>query len=138
MRRFKVLFQDNAELAALSDRADSLAVSQKIWQAVVPDPLKLFTQAGGIKHKRLTVYADNGAVGAKIKLLLPSLLIKLQKQGIEVTSIRVEVQVKSARRIVKTTRTLSANASSQLESLAQELRGSPLGEALARLSSRKG
>jgi hypothetical protein len=136
MRRINVLFKD-AELATLSGRADSLAVSQKIWQAVVPDPLKQLTQAGTIKHKRLTVYADNGAVAAKIKLLLPSLLIKLQKQGLEVTSIRVEVQVKSsARKQAKTPRSISPQASSRLSALAQELEGSPLGEVLARLSGR--
>ena len=138
MRRINAFFKDNAELSALSGRADSLAVSQQIWQAVVPDPLKQFTQAGAIKHKRLTVYADNGAIAAKIKLLLPSLLINLQKQGLEITSIRVEVQVKSsARKPAKTPRSISAQTASRLSSLAQELQGSPLGEVLARLSGRR-
>lgn len=137
MRRINALFKNNAELAALSDRVDSLAVSQKIWQTVVPDPLKQFTQAGSIKYKRLTVYADNGAIAAKVKLLLPSLLIKLQKQGLEITSIRVEVQVKSSlRKTAKTLRSISPGASTRLRKLAQELEGSPLGEVLARLSSR--
>ena len=137
MRRINALFSNNAELAALSGRVDSLAVSQKIWQTVVPDPLKQFTQAGGIQHKRLTVYADNGAIAAKVKLLLPSLLIKLQKQGLEITSIRVEVQVKSPpRKTAKTPRSISPGASSRLRELADELDGSALGEALARLSSR--
>ena len=137
MRRINALFRNNAELAALSGRVDSLAVSQKIWQTVVPDPLKQFTQAGGIKHKRLTVYADNGAIAAKVKLLLPSLLIKLQKQGLEITSIRVEVQVKSSpRKIAKTPRRISPGASSRLRELADELDGSALGEVLARLSNR--
>ncbi|HYG32228.1 MAG TPA: DciA family protein [Methylophilaceae bacterium] len=137
MRRINSLFNDNAELAALAGRADSLAVSQKFWRAVVPDPLKLFTQAGGIQHKRLTVYADNGAIAAKVKLSLPSLLIKLQKQGLEVTSIRVEVQVKSSpRKLAKQPRSISAQTSSRLRALAQELDGSALGEALARLARR--
>lgn len=138
MRRINALFKDNAELSALSGRADSLTVSQQIWKAVVPDPLKQFTQAGALKHKRLTVYADNGAVAAKVKLLLPSLLINLQKQGLEITSIRVEVQVKStARKPAKTPRSISPAASSRLNALAQELEGSPLGEVLARLSGRR-
>lgn len=138
MRRINALFKDNAELAALSGQADSLAVSQKIWQTVVPDPLNNFTQAGGIKHKRLTVYADNGAIAAKIKLLLPSLLKKLQKQGLEVTSIRVEVQVKSSsRKHEKTPRSISPLASSSLEKMAEQLHGSALGEALARLARRR-
>jgi hypothetical protein len=137
MRRINALFKGNAELAALAGRADSLAVSQKIWQTVVPDPLKQFTQAAGIQHKRLTVYADNGAIAAKVKLMLPSLLTKLQKQGLEITSIRVQVQVKSSsRKAIKTPRSISPLASSRLRALAEELDGSELGEILARLSSR--
>ena len=137
MRRFSALFKDNAELAALSGHADSLTVSQKIWDATVPEVLRQFTQSGAVKHKRLTVYADNGTVAAKIKLLLPSLLNKLQKQGLEVTSIRVEVQVKShPRKPPKTERSISPQAASRLSALADELSGTALGEALAKLSRR--
>ena len=137
MRRLNALFKENAELVALSGLADSLAVTQKNWNAVVPATLLPYCQTGGIKHRRLTVYADNGAVAAKIKLLLPSLLTKLQKQGVEVTSIRVEVQVKSApRAVTKAPRRISAKAASQLAELADELSGTVLGEALTRLSRR--
>jgi hypothetical protein len=137
MRRFNVLFKENTELAALLGQADSLTASQKIWNTILPDALKPFTQAGSVKHKRLTVYADNGAVAAKIKLLLPSLLTKLQKQGLEVTSIRVEMQVKSSpRKSVKPMRSISPEAASSLRKLADELSGSALGEALAKLSRR--
>lgn len=137
MRRFNVLFKENPELAALLGQADNLTASQKIWNTILPDALKPFTQAGSVKHKRLTVYADNGAVAAKIKLLLPSLLTKLQKQGLEVTSIRVEMQVKSSpRKSVKPVRSISPEAASSLRKLADELSGSALGEALAKLSRR--
>jgi hypothetical protein len=137
MRRFNVLFKENPELAALLGQADSLTASQKIWNTILPDALKPFTQAGSVKHKRLTVYADNGAVAAKIKLLLPSLLTKLQKQGLEVTSIRVEMQVKSSpRKSVKPVRSISPEAASNLRKLADKLSGSALGEALAKLSRR--
>ncbi|WP_234406105.1 DciA family protein [Methylobacillus glycogenes] len=95
-------------------------------------------QAGSITHKRLTVYADNGAVAAKIKIMLPSLILWLQKQGLEVTSIRVEVQVKSTHnKPAKPPRTLSPAAAASLEKLAAELHGSALGDAIARLSSRR-
>lgn len=135
MRRINALFKENAELAILSDQASSLTAAQKIWSSAVPDALKPFIQAGAIKHKRLTVYADNGAIAAKIKMLLPSLLIKLQKQGLEVTSIRVEVQVKSgSRKTAKDVRTLTPQASAQLSALADELGDSALGAALARLA----
>jgi hypothetical protein len=137
MRRFNALFKQNTELAALLDQADSLIVPQKIWDTVVPETLKPFTQAGCVKHQRLTVYADNGAVAAKIKLLLPSLITKLQKQGLEVTSIRVEMQVKSSpRKPAKATRSISPEAASSLGNLADKVSGSALGVALAKLSRR--
>ena len=141
MRRFSALFRENAELKALSGQADSLTVSQKLWNATVPEILKRFTQAGAIKHKRLTVYADNGAVAAKTKLLLPSLLMQLQKLGLEITSIRVEVQVKSEpRKPVAPLRTVSSPAAAELESLAEKLSnsdpGSRLSKILIRLSRR--
>lgn len=135
MRRIDALFKENAELAILSGQAQDLNASQKIWQAVVPDILKPCTAAGAIKHKRLTVYADNGAIAAKLKLLLPSLLIKLKKQGLEVTAIRVQVQVKSApQKPAKPARRIPAQAAKKLDALAGELGDSPLGEALARLA----
>ena len=137
MRQIKALFKENAELLALSDHADSLTASQTIWNSIVPDALKPHTQASHVKHKRLTVYANNGAVAAKIKLLLPNLLTKLQKQGVEITSIRVEVQVQSTARLKpKKQRLVSPNAAKCLSSLAEKLGDSPLAEVLARLSNR--
>lgn len=137
MRRIDALFKENAELAILSGQANSLTASQHIWSSVVPVALKPFTQAGAVKHKRLTVYADNGAVAANIKMLLPSLLIKLQKHGLEVTSIRVEVQVKcGVRNTPKPARTVPVHAAARLQALADELNGSELAAALARLAQR--
>ena len=138
MQRFNALFKENAELVTLSERANNLTASQKIWNSAVPDALRPFTRAGAVKHKRLTVYADNGAVAAKIKFLLPSLLIKLQKQGLEVTAIRIEVQVKSApRKPGQKARTVPAQAAAGLQALATKLGDSELGAALSRLARRR-
>ncbi|MDZ4099694.1 MAG: DciA family protein, partial [Methylophilaceae bacterium] len=100
--------------------------------------LSPYTQAGEVIHKRLTVYASNGAVAAKVKLLLPSLLTKLQKHGLEVTSIRVQVQVQSsARKPQKPVRKLSATAANELKKLADNLdKGSSLASTLNKLAAR--
>ena len=125
----------NSALSTLAEKAQALNVAQKIWHEAVPAPLKSCTQAGSIQHKRLTIYAENGAVAAKIKMLLPSLLSKLQKQGLEITSIRVQVQVQSkAEKASKPSRHLSESASKSVQSLAQQLEGTALGDALTRLS----
>lgn len=127
----------NSALSKMAEKAKALTSLQKIWNEIVPAQLKSYTQAGNIEHKRLTVHVDNGAVAAKIKLLLPSLISKLQKQGIEVTSIRVQVDVQSkTEKAAKPARHLSDNASKSIESLAIQLEGSELGDVLARLAKR--
>ena len=137
MRRIRALFKDNTELQTLISHAGDLTALQTIWASVVPQPLREFTQAAGLKHRRITVFADNGAVAAKIKLLAPTLLKNLQIKGVEVTSIRVEVQVKSvARRAPKTQRHLSQQAAGSLSGFAESLPDSPLRSALERLAQK--
>jgi hypothetical protein len=138
MQRLNAFLNNNADLANISRKTQNLTACQKIWDAVAPETLSPFTQAGEINHKRLTVYASNGAVAAKVKLLLPSLLTKLQKHGLEVTSIRVQVQVQSsARKPQKPVRKLSNNAANALSKLADKLdKDSPLASTLNKLAAR--
>ena len=138
MQRINTFLKNNADLAMLSDKAKHLTACQKLWDSVVPETLKPYTRAGDLNHRRLTVFVNNGAVAAKIKLLLPGLLTQLQKRGLEVTSIRVQVQVQSDRiKAEKPVRTLSYFASSELDKLAGQLEtDSPLATTLKKLSSR--
>lgn len=138
MQRINAFLRNNADLALISSKTQNLTACQKLWDAVAPETLKPYTQAGDINHKRMTVYASNGAVAAKVKLLLPSLLTNLQKQGLEVTSIRVQVQVQSSpRKPPKTARELSTFAATELEKLAEQLEDNPaLAASLKKLSAR--
>lgn len=140
MQRIKAFLNNNADLALISSKAQNLNACQKLWDTVVPKTLKSCTQAGEVNHKRLTVYASNGAVAAKVKLLLPSLLTNLQKHGLEVTSIRVQVQVQSTpRKPQKPARQLSEFASAELAKLAGQLEdNSSLASTLKKLSGRFG
>ncbi|OIQ76009.1 hypothetical protein GALL_423130 [mine drainage metagenome] len=135
MKRLHALFKDSTELQTLIDHAGDLTTLQATWSGVVPPPLREFTRASGLKHRRITVLADNGAVAAKLKLLAPLLLKNLQIKGVEVTSIRVEVQVQSIpRRPPRPKLHLSQQAAGQLSGLAQSLPESPLRTALERLA----
>lgn len=127
----------NSALSKMAEKVKELTSIQKIWNESLPAQLKPYTQAGNIEHKRLTVHVESGAIAAKIKLLLPSLMSKLQKHGLEVTSIRVQVDVQSKQaEIAKPSRHLSEIASKNVESLAKKLEGSELGDVLTRLSKR--
>lgn len=138
MQRIKAYLKQNAELDTISKKAQNLTAYQKIWDAVAPETLSLYTRAGDLSHKRLTVYASNGAVAAKVKILSPSLLTNLQKHGLEVTSIRVQVQVQSSpRKPQKPARKLSNIAAQELENLAKQLDpSSSLATTLKKLASR--
>jgi hypothetical protein len=138
MQKISIFLSAQQSLSSLAQQAATLTALQKIWHATIPENLLPYTQAGNVQHKRLTVYADNGAIAAKIKLLLPTLLSKLQKQGVEVTSIRVQVQVQSiANKPNRSLRVISQNGADNLQALSQQLSGTALGEALARIASHR-
>lgn len=133
MQRFNTLLKQ-PELNALNTRNLQTQAAQKIWEEIAPDNLAQFSHASSIKNQQFTVFADNSVAAAKIKLLIPSLLIKLQKRDCEVTAIRVKVQVKSApARKQKPLKKLSPVAVSQLKQLGKKLSGTALGDALNKL-----
>jgi hypothetical protein len=136
MRQFNSLL-NQPELIALNVHTKEAQTAQNIWEMIAPDNLAKFSHASAIKNQQFTIFAHNNAVAAKIKLFIPSLLIKLEKQECEVTSIRVKVQVKSTPQIKpKVIRKLSSQAASDLKILANKLSGTPLGDALARLATK--
>ena len=125
------------ELVALKAKTKEAQIAQTIWLNVSPENLAQCSHAYRLKDKQLSVFADNNAVAAKIKLLIPSLLIKLEKQGCEVTAIRVKVQVKSTPETpTKPVKKLSHHAATELTILAEKLTGTSLGDALARLAKK--
>lgn len=133
MQRFNLLLKQ-PELIALNARQQQTQVAQKIWEVIAPGNLAQFSHASSIKNQQFTVFADNNVVAAKIKLLIPSLLIQLEKQECEVTAIRVKVQVKSTLQPkLKLLKKLSPAAVNQLQLLAEKLAGTALGDALAKL-----
>jgi len=138
MQRFNTILK-HPELNALNARNQQTQTAQKIWEAIAPDNLAQFSHASSIKNQQFTVFADNNVVAAKIKLLLPSLLIKLQKQVCEVTAIRVKVQVKSTPQPkLKPSKKLSPVAVNQLKQLGKKLSGTALGDALDKLIKNAG
>lgn len=135
MRRLNTLFGTTPELKALAARAGEILALQKIWEAVSPHPLNSHSHVGPLDQGRLTVYTSSSAVAAKLKMQLNGLVSKLQTQGVQVTSIRVEVQVESKPRAPsRPQRRLSGQAARSLLDLAETLPDSPLRKALERLA----
>jgi len=130
----------SSSLRSLAHEARRIAQLQQVFLKNAPQPL---TQACCVKQLRagtLVLLAENAAIAAKLKQLAPRLLTAYEKQGVEVTSIRVEVQVKeaapaaAAKRVPKQ---LSPESIENLEKLAAGLEDSPLKQALTNLASRQ-
>ena len=137
MRRLNTLFGATTELKTLTVRAGEILTLQKIWEAIAPHPLNQHSHVGLLRHGQLTVYTSSNAVAAKLKIQLTGLIKKLQSQGVEVTSIRVEVQVATLPRAPsRTANRISHNAALGLLKLADTMPDSPLQKALKRLARR--
>lgn len=121
-------------LQALLQQAQKLLVLQKAWNEIAPKPLAAASRVGAVRQQTLIVYANNGAIAGKLRQLVPSLLEKIQKRGIEVTAIRVDVQVEAPPPGKKPKDlAVSHNALSSLEKLEHSLADSPLKNALQNL-----
>ena len=132
-------------LVASLRRVNSL---QQIYFEALADALpelQGFAQASrvsAIVGTTIVISAANGPVAAKLKQVVPRLLLKFQMQEQKLTSIRVEVQPDWA-----VTTTVSTPAKSparnpipdeQLADLAHSLSDSPLKSALEQIKKRRG
>lgn len=121
-------------LHALQVETQKLERIRQAWEAVAP-PAQLGTTRPGVMHEgALTVYADSGAIAAKLKQQSQRLLVKLQERGLEVTAIRFEVQVRVPDEAMpQKNLKLSQAALGSLERMAEDLEDSPLRDALRQL-----
>ena len=122
-------------LQSLFTQAQYLIQLQQVWCKMVPANLAGSCKVAAMEQKILVVFVDNGAVAAKLKHLLPSLLKKLQHERIEVNAIQIEVQAANPVNDKTLTRNLalSTAARNSLEQLAAGLEDSPLKATLEKM-----
>ncbi|MCB1984471.1 MAG: DUF721 domain-containing protein [Burkholderiales bacterium] len=60
--------------------------------SIIPARLNQHCKLGPFFNGQLTLLAENASVASKLKHISPSLLLKIQKLGWKVTSIRILVQ----------------------------------------------
>jgi hypothetical protein len=137
-RKLQSYFGATATLAALAGQAERVRLLQQHWEQVAPPPFNLTCKVSGLQDQVLVLYANNGAMAAKVRQLAPTMLDKLKKRGLEVTAIQVRVQahlLAPERKPIKTLQLGSAGMES-LRQLAERLEASPLRQALERLLER--
>lgn len=72
--------------------AHQIHSNQIVFCKFIPSHLAPHCHLSRISNGRLTIWAENGAIATKLKQISPSLLLKLQELGWEVTSIHILVQ----------------------------------------------
>jgi hypothetical protein len=142
------LLSENDTLQPLLARLQRVNSLQQIYFEALADALpelEGFAQASrvsAIVGTTIVISAANGPVAAKLKQVVPRLLLKFQMQEQKLTSIRIEVQPDWA---VTTTTAAPAKSPArnpipdeQLTDLADSLSDSPLKSALEQIKKRRG
>ena len=130
----------SGDLKALARQAQRLRDLEQFLLEAAPSALARASRVANLKAGTLVILADNAAVAAKLRQLAPRLLLHFQERGIEVTVIRVEVQVKPHKIKAEdpvTKRPLPPEAIKDFSALSDALPASPLKSALARLVARQ-
>lgn len=130
---------NSGDLRSLAQHARRLEDLQHLLFAAVPPALAAASRVSNYKSGLLVISADNAAVAAKLRQLAPRLLSHLGKTEIQVTGIRVDVQVKAHK--IKdedevTGRVLPPDAIQKFSGLAERLPPSPLKSAVMKLARR--
>jgi hypothetical protein len=131
---------NSSNLKALTRQAQRLRDLEQLLFEATPHALACASRVTNLRSGTLVVAADNAAIAAKLKQLAPRLLLHIAKQGIEVTGIRVVVQVKPHKIKAEdevTKRSLPPDAIQEFERLSGRLPPSPLKSALTRMVSRR-
>jgi hypothetical protein len=133
------LLAGSGQLKTLSREARRLADFERLIFEAAPRALSEATRVKSFRAGTLVLSADNAAVAAKLRQLLPRLLVCVRKRDPEVSGIRVEVQLapqqrRPARGSGK--RPLTAAVIANFRYLAEGLRESPLKDAVTRLVRR--
>ncbi len=81
------------EYQELFSRVNQLNKMQQTFSALVPSYLGKSCRLGNISNNKLIIFAENGTVASKLKLISPSLLLQLQKIGWDIKAIRISVQI---------------------------------------------
>jgi hypothetical protein len=120
---------------------DKLMVMQRIFLKIAPPQLAQHCILGGFFEGNLTICANNGAIAAKLRQTVPSLLLKFQARGYEVTAIRIAVQANyhalGVNKLSAKKPRLGQTGADSLKDLAEGLPPSPLKSAIESLAKKQ-
>ena len=139
-QHLKTLLNGNQELRPLLAKAQALSALQRHFISVAPPHLAQSGQVQvlGLQLGTLSIAVANATAAAKLRQLVPELVVLMQNRGCEVSGIRVKVQVSFDRLQPKPApHKLSKTAQNALNELSQSLNDSPLKLALEKMAKVK-
>ena len=139
-RRIDFYLNTSDRLRSLTHEARRNAELHQVLVNIAPPGLMQACCVKQLRDGTLTLLAENAAIAAKLKQLTARLLIAYRKQRSEITSIRIEVQVREATSdaaVVRKDKRLSIETIQNLEKLAGGLEDSPLKQALTTMAARQ-
>ena len=127
-------------LARLSAHAGRLVKLQRVFERIAPTYLAASSRVANFKSGVVVIHADSGAVAAKLRQMLPSLIDEFSLKGAEVTEIQVKVQpsyIAAQQKRGRPAPAVSTRTKAALAQLEADLpEDSPLKEPLDRLVKR--
>ena len=138
----KITFYLNASdrLRSLTHEARRNTELHQVLVNIAPLELTQACRVMQLRDGTLTLLAENAPIAAKLKQLAARLLVAYRKQRCEITSIRIEVQVReavAAPAAARESKRLSIETIENLEKLAEGLEDSPLKQALTTMAARQ-
>ena len=97
VRSLEDCLEADGGLSRLTGHAARLLRLRKLYESAVPRPLARGARVANLKLGKLIIHADNGAIAAKLRQIIPTLVEAFRKNSAEVTGIEVKVQPRADR-----------------------------------------
>jgi hypothetical protein len=141
MRHLDRILDTSPVLLRLSSQAELIARARRVYSQFVPAALSQVSAVMNVKSGKMLLRADSGAVAARLRQLAPSLIGRLQIEGLDVRDVIVQTQPglepRSAAIRTGGGREVSVRSQRDLRDLVQTLpEGDPLRRSLERLLAR--
>jgi len=123
-------------IQSLMPQARRLLELRQALTACLPQNLQRSCTIANYKQGKVVIFAENSAVAAKLKLLIPELLERFGQKALEVTGIDIQVQPKETLKTMEKTAELSDGALISLAQLEGQLSDSKLKSTITALLER--
>lgn len=138
-KRIGEFLDASAGVGRLASQAACLLAIRQVLAGALPEPLRQSCAIANYKQGKVVVIAESSAVGARLRVLAPSLVQLLGQRGLNVTGLKIEVQPGVRARVQvaeKKNLLLSSAAARALERAAQQMPEGGLKQAVAGLARR--